>query len=286
MNDIENVKIRNRLTEELNKSLKSFVDKQTRRKDLFFHTGKVVDNNDPEKLGRVRIRVFGVYEDQIPNEDIPWAIPDFNFIGSNLGSFVVPPNDTLVKVYFEHDDIYLPRYTTKVIKKDLLSESSFIAGKNENYPNSMIFFETDTGEYFKINRETNTTTYRHASGLLLEIDVDGNLVIDNTDVSVSSNPNNSSDSSTIGNITINCKSDFNVNVGGDMNITCDGKFKVKSIENTLEASNPINPLGAKNRLIGPDSSNWVPNTLQVDPYSLTPHGGPSGIPPILSVTGV
>lgn len=284
--NIENKELRNRITEELNLSLKKFIDKESKSTELFFKTGIVVDNNDPDKLGRCKIRVYGVFEDEIPDIDLPWAIPDFNFIGSNLGSFVVPPLNTLVKVYFESNDIYLPRYTTKVINKDLLTSTSFIANKDEDYPNSMIFFETDAGEYFKINKATNTTTYRHASGLFITIDVDGNIEIDNTDISVSNNPDNSSDSSTIGNITINCKSNFNINVGGDMNITCDGKFKVQSIDNTIKAENPINPLGAKNRLVSTGSENFVPVTLTNDPYSTAPLGKELGIPPIYTLTGL
>ena len=34
--------------------------------------GKVVDNNDPKKLGRVKVNVYGVYDDIAP-EDLPWA---------------------------------------------------------------------------------------------------------------------------------------------------------------------------------------------------------------------
>jgi hypothetical protein len=284
----ENKLLRSRLTEQINDSLKNFIDQQhpNAEKKLSFYSGQVVDNNDPDQQGRVRIRIFGVFDEDIPDNNLPWAIPDFNFIGSTLGSFVVPPLETLVKVYFENDDIYLPRYTTKVLKKDQMNDSHFIAGLTENYPDSMIFFETDTGEYFKINRATNVTTYRHSSGLMVDIDADGNLKIDNTDISISSNPNNASDSSKIGNITLNIKSNLDINVGGDMTIMCEGKFKVQSTENTIKAENLINPLGAKNKIIGPDSFNWVPNTLKVDPYTTAPHGGDIGIPPCGSITGI
>lgn len=35
--------------------------------------GVVEDRNDPDKLGRVRVRVFGYYGDDIPVSDLPWA---------------------------------------------------------------------------------------------------------------------------------------------------------------------------------------------------------------------
>lgn len=40
--------------------------------------GKVVDRNDPNRIGRVRVRVFGLHpEDQelVPNDHLPWAAP-------------------------------------------------------------------------------------------------------------------------------------------------------------------------------------------------------------------
>ena len=58
---------------------------------LTFYMGKVEDNVDPDKLGRCRIRVYGEFSDDIPTKDLPWALPDLNFSGSSIGSFVVPP---------------------------------------------------------------------------------------------------------------------------------------------------------------------------------------------------
>ena len=35
--------------------------------------GKVVDNQDEKKLGRLKVRVYGYYQDDIPDDDLPWA---------------------------------------------------------------------------------------------------------------------------------------------------------------------------------------------------------------------
>ena len=37
--------------------------------------GKVVDIEDEKKLGRVKVRVYGYYDEEIPDEDLPWAVP-------------------------------------------------------------------------------------------------------------------------------------------------------------------------------------------------------------------
>ncbi len=170
--------------------LNDFVEKKLAEKYTKFYNGKVIDNKDPEKLGRCRIRVFGVYGSDIPNEDIPWAVPDFTFVGSTVGSFVVPPPDALVKVYFDQNNVYAPKYTTKVLDKNKLSTE-----RDEDYPDTMVFFETDEGEFFKINRKTFTTTYHTASGINFIIDKDGNVDINTEgtnsgDITITTKDNN------------------------------------------------------------------------------------------------
>jgi len=165
--------MRNKLSKDNMELLNNFIEKRIKESYIKYYNGKVIDNEDSDKLGRCRIRVFGVYGIDIPDEDIPWALPDFSFIGSTLGSFVVPPVDAIVKVYFDDKNIYTPKYTTKIMDSNNLPSDL-----NEDYPHTMIFFETDEGEYFKINRKTNETTYHTASGATFVITSDGNLEID------------------------------------------------------------------------------------------------------------
>jgi len=103
-------------------------------KDIY--SGKVVDNNDPDRLGKCRIRVYSIYGNEIPDEDLPWALPDFNFVGSLVGSFVVPPVGAIVKVYFDKGDIYLPHYTTKAVDNKHLPTQ-----KDKYYPNNMVYWK-------------------------------------------------------------------------------------------------------------------------------------------------
>ena len=192
--------------------LKKFVDVRQDKSHINFHTGKIVDNDDPDKLGRCKIRVYGVFEEEIPDEDLPWAIPDFNFIGSELGSFIVPPTETIVKVYFDNNDFHTPRYTTKVIETNNMN---FAAGKDEDYPDTMIFFETDAGDYFKINRKTYMSTYRHASGLMITIDKFGSITLDNK-------------GSETGDLIIGIEGDTTISVRGDTKIDSIGDVSIDS----------------------------------------------------------
>lgn len=140
--------------------------------DVDLHTGIVVNNNDPDKEGKCQIRVYGVFGEEVPDSDLPWALPDFGFIGSTVGSFVVPPNGALVKVYFDRGDIYLPHYTTKAI-----NINSQPTQKDVDYQDNMVMYETDEGDYFTINRSTKETTFNHNSGTKVLIKKDGTVEI-------------------------------------------------------------------------------------------------------------
>lgn len=64
--------------------------------------GEVVDVADPLVAGRIRVRVFGVYDDLEDNQ-IPWAIYADPFMGGgfNSGGFWIPDVGDHVWVFFE-----------------------------------------------------------------------------------------------------------------------------------------------------------------------------------------
>jgi hypothetical protein len=70
------------------------------------YIGLVEENIDPRRLGRLKVRVFGVY-DQIPTDDIPWSSP---FNQTDGKKFHVPAIGKLVSVIFIKDNLYSPYY--------------------------------------------------------------------------------------------------------------------------------------------------------------------------------
>ncbi len=70
------------------------------------YTGVVMDRDDPEKLGRVRVQIPGLVE-----EGTGWALP-LSFGGGmkERGSVFVPPQGADVGVFFRHGDIDQPYY--------------------------------------------------------------------------------------------------------------------------------------------------------------------------------
>ena len=194
MNNMEEINasaIKNLLGEDIATLINRFTDGKPSLQLNHMHSGKVENNDDPEQLGRCQIRVYGVHSDKIPTEDLPWVAPDMTFIGSKVGSFIVPPIDAIIQVYFDKGDIYNPKYTTKVLTGNLPN------GIDEDYPNTMVFFETDVGESFKINRTTGKTIYRHSSGTMITIAKDGSVEF-------------STDPSETGNLVINVKGNAEV----------------------------------------------------------------------------
>jgi hypothetical protein len=192
--------IRAKSTKELPELLMDLIAPNKVDPKVKFYPGRVETNNDPEKLGRCQIRVFGIYKDSIQTIDLPFSTPDFNFIGSNLGSFVVPPVGAIVRVYFENDDMYRPFYTTKVTDTNNLSDERL-----EDYPDSVILFETDMGEMFKLNRRTAETLYRHPSGMFIRIDQKGNVFIESNETEN-------------GDLNLTFKGDINIKAGKSLNL--------------------------------------------------------------------
>jgi len=134
-------------------------------------TGIVVDNKDSDREGKCKIRVYGVHGDNIQDNDLPWAFPDFNFRGGLKGSFVVPPVKCIVNVYFERGEIYIPRYSSKVI-----DTSNLPSNKDKSYPDNMVFYESDNGDTFEIDRKKKETTLTHSSGTKFFMDVNKALL--------------------------------------------------------------------------------------------------------------
>lgn len=83
--------------------------------------GVVEDNKDPEKIGRCKVRVFGLHSpnkeesnrDGIPTDHLPWAEPALPVIGggtTGYGMFGVPLQGSHVFLFFENKNIRKPIY--------------------------------------------------------------------------------------------------------------------------------------------------------------------------------
>jgi hypothetical protein len=72
------------------------------------YRAEVVDNNDPAKLCRLKVKVYSLFQN-IPINDLPWAFPCFPFGGKgNIGSIFIPPRESTVWVAFEEGNPNIP----------------------------------------------------------------------------------------------------------------------------------------------------------------------------------
>lgn len=74
--------------------------------------GEVMDVEDPQKMGRIKVKVFGKLDD-IPTEDIPWAHPGNNHTGGSDtggGFYSVPKVGSLVSIKFDCGNLAHPEY--------------------------------------------------------------------------------------------------------------------------------------------------------------------------------
>lgn len=154
-------------------------------------TGKVVANNDPLKMGRVKVKIFGYYDD-VDESVIPWALPETGFLGSSTSNLVVPEVDSTVRGYFECGDPYKPIYSGMItVENPLVAAAESLLGKRSpgdsimddatnslDYPDVMVLMKTDDGEGVTLNRRNGQMKINHRSGLKIQIDPNGSILVE------------------------------------------------------------------------------------------------------------
>lgn len=183
--------------------------------------GKVIDNKDPDKIGRCKIRIQGYYEG-LEDDDLPWALPSPSFLGSYKGSFVVPQNGTLVNGHFDQGDENIPVYDGLAFHE---ANTKGLSDKDNDYPNTMVIFETDDNDSFSVNRSSGEISLKHRSGSIITLDKNGNLSIKLDNIG------------TGGNLNIDVKGDISLNCKGNADIIAEGNVTVDATKIML-GSNP------------------------------------------------
>ena len=259
-----------------------------------YYTAIVEDNLDPIRMGRVRIRCI-VLHDDMSVDDLPWATPSMSFVGSRKGSFIVPTVGTIVNVYFDGGDIYNPVYTGKIPD---LNNHSFDADHTSDYPNNMIFFETDRGDFFRVNRRTGESELNLSSGLNIlitengrvelktfgedtdsstggsfDIDLSGDFVVTNLRGNTTIKSNNVSVES-YGETTINSNYGVTVNSTGTVEINTNN-FSVNPLNAGVFKGNISSPEETAMVVVTPNPTGGPLNCLLFDPLTGVPHQGMS-----------
>ena len=108
--------------------------------------GEVVDNIDPDKLGRCRVRVFGKF-DLLEIESIPWATPMNRIM---TGSWHVPNIGEVVSIRFDNGNIYHPEYGFQINNTELFNNDITSSIENPEEIVSLVY-----------DQKRNVRIYRH-----------------------------------------------------------------------------------------------------------------------------
>lgn len=135
--------------------------------------GVVVNNNDPEKRGRVKVRYRDIH-DNISDEDLPWSSPKEGFgSGSKgVGHVKVPPVGTTVFGSHQDNSLYHPEYTEGPATDDKKVDE--LTG--DDYPHNRGHVDHKGNYTFHQGKDDdNTVGFTHQSGSGQVTDKDGNV---------------------------------------------------------------------------------------------------------------
>jgi len=135
------------------------------------HYGKVVDNLDPKKLGRIKVEIKELVEGS--PDKLPWSYPENpSFLGGNnkVGYFTVPEIGSEVIIKFPTEDIYQSFYSGYWHTSKNYKMSHF----NTDYPETF-GWEDSTGTWWTVNKQQKCVNFHHTSGADVKIDKDGNI---------------------------------------------------------------------------------------------------------------
>ena len=173
------------------------------------YRGFVIDNKDPEKRGRLKVKVPSVLGDQ----DTGWALPCLPFGGlADQGLFMIPQVDAQVWLEFEEGNIDHPIWvgvfwqqesdvpteaalaepTTRVIKTPSGHVLQFDDADGEEQfriahpagseviidPNGSISLEDAAGAKVMLDADTNKIVVQDSNGNVLTMDSNGTVVED------------------------------------------------------------------------------------------------------------
>jgi len=135
------------------------------------YRGVIEDNNDPDMLGRCKIRIWGIHTDNIvpdnlegiPTENLPWSEPCLGLIEGSVsgnGLFSIPLPGSHVFLFFEGGNWQSPRYFATS------------PGQPEDAPDPTAGFNDPTGTYPRSDRLGEPDWHRLARGDTTETVID------------------------------------------------------------------------------------------------------------------
>lgn len=199
------------------------------------YIGNVVDNNDPKKLGRIKVQI-SVYAD-LNTEAIPWASPLLGAHGNSeeYGGINIPEIGSQVRVTFPSKDFTAPYYSGAE-----LNETTRTTFFDDDYPHTY-GYKDSVGNFIRINKERGTAQLQHSSTTNVQVSPDGSIKVGLAGGAYFIFDNGNNFDINIGTLDVSGSADgsFNVNANNEVNIST-GQMNIKgnvAIEGDLNIKN-------------------------------------------------
>ena len=215
-----------------------------------YHIGKVVHNNDPQMLQRIKATVPGFLDDQ-DTESLPWIGPvhpsEFG-MNEHYGVVRVPLVGSLVVVKFQGGDVHHGMYVGYVPTSQF--SKNMPEALKTNYPNRVGYIDP-MGTVVYTDVTTGEITINHFAGSIVTFEPSGKLIkiISNLDITgnihLVGNLTQEGNTTQTGNsdITGNTSVSGNSSIGG--NATIGGNANISGAATMGSISSPTGVVGGK-----------------------------------------
>ena len=186
------------------------------------YIGNVVDNNDPKKLGRIKVQI-SVYAD-LNVEAIPWASPLLASHGNSeeYGGINIPEVGSQVRITFPSRDFTAPYYSGAELNE--VTRTTFF---DEDYPHTY-GYKDSVGNFVRINKERGTAQFQHSSSTNMQVSPDGSIKVGLAGGAYFIFDNGNNFDMNIGTLDVNGSADgsLNINANNEVNIST-GQMNIK-----------------------------------------------------------
>ena len=201
------------------------------------YIGNVVDNNDPKKLGRIKVQI-SVYADLKP-EAIPWASPLLASHGNSqeYGGINIPEIGSQVRITFPSKDFTAPYYSGAE-----LNETTRTTFFDDDYPHTY-GYKDSVGNFVRVNKEKGTAQVQHSSTTNMQVAPDGSVKVGLAGGAYFIFDNSNNFDLNIGTLDINGTADgsLNIDANNEVNIST-GQMNIKgnvNIDGDLNLKNGV-----------------------------------------------
>ena len=184
--------------------------------------GEVVKvEDDPLKLGRVKVRVYGVHDDKelIQDAHLPWAqiiVPVTQGVHEGKGQYLgILVGTQVFGIFLDGQNSQLPMVIGTVPKEGDANPKA-----DANYPTNKVY-QTETGHYKEYDDTPGAERIKeaHKSGTYYEMQADGSIVTFITKDNYSI---------VLGDESVTIAGKVTINVGGDVDLTAGGNVSINA----------------------------------------------------------